>query len=254
MDITPIQYRFSNADLNQIKALGYSIESSELEDIEYMINQYFTNFNLLNLLLTVEKQFSGIEDLKPLKIINLKTKFNIHSIRVSFNNYIPKRTGKELKTNLSFIREFSHYKGLIDVEHLFLLLPKAYRNNGLIKPIFQTSIQEYINMNVSTISLRASLDIGGYVWARIGFVATVKSEVENILLKAETNLKDHQFKIAKRIFDFYYEKYPNGKAFPMDLWAGLEFMKNVLIGSTWSGEIDIKNKSQLDKLIKYAFS
>jgi hypothetical protein len=62
------------------------------------------------------------------------------------------------------------------------------------------------------------------------------------------------FKIAKRIFDFYYEKYPNGKAFPMDLWAGLEFMKNVLIGSTWSGEIDIKNKSQLDKLIKYAFS
>jgi hypothetical protein len=48
-------------------------------------------------------------------------------------------------------------------------------------------------MNVSTISLRASLDIGGYVWARIGFVATVKSEVENILLKAETNLKDHQF-------------------------------------------------------------
>jgi hypothetical protein len=145
LDITPIQYRFSNADLNQIKALGYSIESSELEDIEYMINQYFTNFNLLNLLLTVEKQFSGIEDLKPLKIINLKTKFNIHSIRVSFNNYIPKRTGKELKTNLSFIREFSHYKGLIDVEHLFLLLPKAYRNNGLIKPIFQTSIQEYIN-------------------------------------------------------------------------------------------------------------
>jgi hypothetical protein len=82
LDITPIQYRFSNADLNQIKALGYSIESSELEDIEYMINQYFTNFNLLNLLLTVEKQFSGIEDLKPLKIINLKTKFNIHSIRV----------------------------------------------------------------------------------------------------------------------------------------------------------------------------
>ncbi|MFN5712374.1 MAG: hypothetical protein ACK46S_10160, partial [Bacteroidota bacterium] len=92
----------------------------------------------MNLLLTVEKQFSGIEDLKPLKIIKLKTNFNIHSIRVSFNNCIPKRTGKELKANLSFIREFSHYQGLIDVEHLFLLLPKAHRNNGLIKPIFQT--------------------------------------------------------------------------------------------------------------------
>gem|GEM_PF-3479077 len=37
----------------------------------------------------------------------------------------------------------------------------------------------------------------------------------------------------------------------MDLWAAFDFMKPVLMGSDWHGELDLKNKEQFRNFKDY---
>ena len=77
-------------------------------------------------------------------------------------------------------------------------------------------------MNAKKITVHAGLSGGGYTWARHGFVAVDRREVELILAKGKQQLTSDQFAIAERIYMVYYSKNPDGRAFPMELWAALE--------------------------------
>jgi len=144
----------------------------------------------------VEKQFANTTDYKIMRRIAFD------ETRKTLSIYFGNNAKNENET-LLFVREFSNILGSVDVEHLYLILPEKHRKLGLIKPVFQASLQEYINMNASSIKVVAGLSGGGYVWAKYGFVATEKSEVEIILNKAVTLLKSNEYKIIERIFNIY---------------------------------------------------
>ena len=128
-----------------------------------------------------------------------------------------------------FDREFLKAAKSIIIKHNFCIIPKTYRNKGLVKKVFQTSLQQYVNMDAEKIIVHAGLSGGGYVWARHGFVATDRNEVEVILRDAQRALTPMQFAPVEHLFSAYYIRDPVGKAFPILLWAGLDGMKDVLL-------------------------
>jgi hypothetical protein len=80
-----------------------------------------------------------------------------------------------------------------------------------------------------------------------------KIEVDEILSEAKKQLLQDEYDAVKDIYDIYYFNNPNGKSFPIDLWAGMGFMKKVLMGSDWHGELDLKNSSQFSNFKDYVF-
>ncbi|RYG49650.1 MAG: hypothetical protein EOO01_12270 [Chitinophagaceae bacterium] len=150
-----------------------------------------------------------------------------------------------------FIRTFEKDNGAIRVIHDYCLVPAVHQGKGAIKPVFKESLQQYVNMKAEKIFVHAGLSGGGYTWARYSFAALHKVEVTTILTAAEKKLSGGDFAVVKSIYDTYYRNFPSGEAFPMDLWAALDFMKEVLRGSDWHGVIDLKNSEQLRNFSDY---
>lgn len=206
----------------------------------------FPNFNLVSLLDVVELHFTPTTNTAITRIINSNE--TGRSLRVRYENQY---TGED--DALLFIRSFSNTNGQIVVNHEYCVLPKSSRGRALIKPVFQESLRQYINMNAEKILVHAGLSAGGYTWAKHGFAAVDKAEVQAILEKARQRLPDDDFAIVKTIYDVYYGRSQSGKLFPMQLWAALEFMKPILAGSNWHGELDLKNEEQFHNFMSYVF-
>ena len=206
--------------------------------------KYFPNFNLVALVKVVESQFT----LTTTNIIHREIRYDEAKglLQIDYRNEF-----SDEDDALLFIREFINQNNIIEVEHKYCVLPKKSRNNGLIKPVFQESLQQYINIGAKRIFVHAGLNDGGYTWAKYGFAAIDKKEVETILNVAKYRLSNSDFQVVKKIYDFYYTKTPNGKSFPIDLWASLEYMKLILRGSDWHGELDLKNKKQFRNFMNY---
>ena len=246
MKIAATNYKFTKGDANDIKALGYDIKTNGKTTIEKIMPSKFPNFNLLSLLRSVETSFSQTTTNKIHRILEFDDAASV--LRIQYYN-----EHRDEEDALVFVREFSVVNKSIQVKHDYCIIPKPYRGQGLIKPVFKESLQQYVNMNAKKIAVHAGLSSGGYAWAKHGFVAINKREVDQILKLAKTKIDKTEFAAIKKIYDIYYAKNPGGKAFPMDLWAAFSFMKKVLMGSDWHGELDLKNQDQFRNFKEYVY-
>lgn len=240
------KYSFSKSDTDEIKKIGYVISSSDTTKLEVFIQKKFPNFNLLKLLQVIETQFTSTTTKPVSRVIKFDNKKSC--LRIEYSNQYSSEDDA-----LLFVREFSIVNKEIEIKHEYCVIPKDKRGNGLIKPVFQESLQQYLNIKAKRIKVHAALSGGGYTWAKHGFVAIEKSEIDLILNKAQTTLIGNELTIVKKIYDSYYTKNPNGKSFPIELWAALDFMKPILMGSNWHGEIDLENKEQFHNFKDYVF-
>lgn len=248
MNVTllPELYIFTKQDIVALKAIGYSVSSKSNESLEMFINDVFPNFNLLKLLQAIESNLTNTTS----KEIHRKIEFDYSGkwLKIEYRNNVT-----DMNDALIFVREFVKRNKSIEVNHEYCLIPASFRGKGRIKKVFQESLQQYLNINVNKIKVHAGLGGGGYVWAKHGFVGIYKDEIDVILTKARMNLSSNEFKIVEKIHTVYYSKKPSGKDFPMDLWAELDFMKPILMGSDWHGELNLKNKTQLNNFVDYVY-
>jgi hypothetical protein len=142
--------------------------------------------------------------------------------------------------------------GIIIVNHDYFRLPESARGQNKGKEVLGTCFDQYMNIGVSKITVHAALQDGGYVWARAGFRAIHKIEVEVILKEAENRLPQDEYNIAKVWYDDHYNNFSN-LPFNISDWAGLPFMETILRGSHWHGEIDLTNPAELRNFKKYVF-
>jgi hypothetical protein len=240
------KYRFPKSDIEKILELGYEINSEADITLDTFMNKYFPNFNLLLLLRVVENQLTKTTK----KQINRRISYNQErgTLKIEYGN--ESWGGKD---ELYFERKFKRSEDKIDIWHEYCILPVAYQGKRLIQPIFQESIQQYINMNANSIFVFAALNDGGYTWARHGFVAEQKEEVDIILADSKAKLTTLDFAKIKKIYDEYYNTEPDGKSFPIDLWASFDFMKQILRGKSWHGRLDLKDYEQLETFCDYVF-
>jgi hypothetical protein len=118
-------------------------------------------------------------------------------------------------------------------------------------PVFLESLKQYINMNAMKIFVHAGLSGGGYVWAKCGFTGVRKSEMQLILDSAEKMLQPDDFLDINRYFEKYYTENPAGCNFPINIWAAMDCMKTILMGSDWHGELNLQNPIHLRNFINY---
>jgi len=226
--------------------LGYTITSDNIQTLETFLNRTFPNLNILKILQAVERNFTKTSK-NPI-IRNIKFNSLDKVLLIDYNN-----DPLDIDSALVFVRQFFKIKRSIEIDHTYCILPLAHRGKGYIKPVFRESLEQYINCGAKKIRVHAGLSGGGYVWAKYGFRAVNKREVEIILAKARKKLNAKDFVIIEKIYNGYYTKNPGGKSFPMNLWAALDFMKPVLLGSDWNGELDLKNKLHLEKFKEYVY-
>jgi ribosomal protein S18 acetylase RimI-like enzyme len=167
-----------------------------------------------------------------------------HGIKLEqFELAIYNRAGFRLSmkgTGFNITRTFSERTGGIEVHHDYFSLAKNYQGQGISKDVFRLLYEQYRRMGVRYISVDANIDVGGYTWARYGFMATRKSEV----LSAIEDCQDAA--IREKAEDFvnkYYKKHSldDSDPFPMRLLTEQDWGKKVLLGSFWEGIIDLQD-------------
>ncbi len=247
MNLDPQLYTITTAGRLQLEAMGYIIEGLPSgETLETFLPQFMPNFDLLTLLKVVEQSFATTTSLPVARHIRYRR--GSQTFQISFKN-----ATVDPDDAAYFDRIFFWQGKDLCVEHCYCLVPLPYQNKGLIKPVFQASLQQYVNAGVKKITVHAALKGGGYTWGRCGFVAVDRKEVEVILEMAIKMLTFNELEPVNRIFSKYYSDNPKGAAFPMVLWAGLPGMKEVLLGTDWLGEVDLQNPEQFRNFSNYVF-
>jgi hypothetical protein len=229
-------------DIANVESIGFDIENHTAIPPEDFLNEHFANFDIAGFL----SEINGL-------LIPLCT-FNSHK-SVSLENPPPElwlRFFAE-KEDVVFVRKFFYENDILCVSHEYLILPVSSRGKGLARLIFRPSLQQYVNMGVGKIVVHAGLETGGYTWARNGFTANNKDEINLILEKAKNRLSDVQYNAVLRVYNNYYGANPGGTAFQIIKWAEMRFMKDVLLGADWQGTMDLSDSEQFSNFINYVF-
>jgi hypothetical protein len=226
-------------EIRETVVLGFRYKIRKGEP-ETFINQYFPNFDLLEFLSQIDKLLGPFCKKPIAKVIGLNNhKQPEISIQYYSANYDDPSNGLVLS------RSFIKYKDELIVVHDYFVLPDSVRGQGIGKKVLDHCLKQYLQMGVEKIKVHAALQDGGLVWAKALFKACIKDEIDVILQEAKSRMVQEQFNIVKRIYDHYYDKYPEGIAFPIVEWSGLPFMQDILRGSSWHGEIDLANSEDL---------
>jgi hypothetical protein len=155
-------------------------------------------------------------------------------------------------------RIFKTVNGKTEVYHALLTVPNRMQGGGLSREILGSYYQQYKNAAITKIRVQANINIGGYAWARYGFAAYERYELDIILSDYKGILTAAQSKRIKDIVDTHYLKNPN-TYFPMrkiaDLGRGKqnEYGKKLLLGTNWHGELDLTNKKVVKMFEDYLY-
>ncbi len=251
MTLLPVSYRFTTTDRDAIEALGYIINNSNRDKADFVnfLQSAYPNFNMLQLLQVVERIMIRATTLPIVKVITFDSLSS--EVNISIHNHYPSETNAVI-----FQRRFQKTETEIVVHHDYFVLPETHRRLGLSKPVFQESLQQYINIGASKIHFHAGLSGGGYTWARHGFTVTNRDEVDEILRDARKKLFPAQVLSIEKIYNHYYNNPDpdyHHMAFPVFLWANIPFMKDVLRGSNWHGQLDLQNPEKITNFTNYVF-
>ncbi|HVU54152.1 MAG TPA: hypothetical protein VHD83_03815 [Puia sp.] len=165
---------FTPDDHQMIESLGYVFDGlPDEEEQGNFLRSFLPNFDILHLLVVVEQNFASTTSLPLIRRLIYDKHSN--NFRIYFSN-----NPEEEEDLVVFDRTFYRENGELIVNHNYCIVPVAHQNKGLIKPVFQASLQQYVNMGVRKIKVHAGLGGGGYAWARHGFVAEDPEEVRII--------------------------------------------------------------------------
>ena len=142
--------------------------------------------------------------------------------------------------------------GSWEVHHSLFKLKQEIQGKGISREILKGLYDEYKRMGVRYITLDANLDIGGYAWARYGFNANSKRHA-----LAPMNLCRNKGvrKAAQKVIDDYYQinGLPDWAEFPMHILTEKIWGRSYLLGSSWSGVLDLMNAEQVATFEGYLF-
>jgi len=237
-------------DAGEAIDLGYTINPTTAEAIR-LINQHFAGFKIVTLVKDLDRLLLPHVSLPGTKVITVTDP--PPQMRIIFHALDPAE-----RDNCLYVSRIFGYDGAkLVVDHEYLVLPKSSRGQGLSKKVLAAFLEQYQNMDVKEIRVWAGLEDGGAVWAKAGFKAFYRAEMQNILDAASVLMRGSaELALAQAQFNAYYDTEPAGKAFPIEDWVNIPGMAPVLKLQTtnWHGWIDLTNTEDLRNFIKYAGS
>jgi hypothetical protein len=230
--------------------LGYSFNHAATESVR-LINQHFAGLKIVTIVKDLDRLLLPHISLPATKEITVTDP--PPEMKIVFQALDPADKAKSL-----YVSRIFRYDGAkLIVDHEYLVLPKSSRGQGLGKKVLAAFLEQYQNMDVKEIRVWAGLEDGGAVWAKAGFKAFYRAEMQNILNAAAVSIGGGAgLALAQAQFDAYYGAEPSGNAFPIEDWVNIPGMEPVLKLQTtnWHGWIDLTNTEDLRNFIKYAGS
>ncbi len=163
--------------------------------------------------------------------------------------------------------------GKLFVEHFSF--DSAHMGKGGGKAVLRCSVGVYQKLGVDRMTLNANGDVGGYVWARFGFIPEdwekVRSNLKNILDSIQSGNHRNQTRnkdgtgsasnITAKFSDDAFMKISEmlksddpsviGDIAGLTGTSGREIGKELLLGSLWSGELNLNDKRAMGVFNKY---
>jgi hypothetical protein len=173
--------------------------------------------------------------------------------------------------NFRAIRFFTRDENGLHIRHQYFKVDVKKQGKGVAKEFLKHSIATYQKMGAKDITLEANIDVGGYAWAKFGFVPNdwkaLKTEISKRLKHLNLNSETVQYveqlflsrdsatirKIAylntpvkipllnksnfiNYNFKEFVKKYNN---------STLSLGKALLLGTSWEGKLDLHDKESM---------
>ncbi|QJD98236.1 hypothetical protein HH214_21325 [Mucilaginibacter robiniae] len=223
---------------------GFVVKVENGLDVKAFLEKNFPGFNPTE----VSAQADAL--LGPMAITAITRKWTLTDPPPHINFYFGSKDAFVEKTGVCLSRTFRCTEQGVVVHHDYFTIPEQHRHQGTGIKILKSWFDLYVAMNIRKILVHATLEDGGYVWARVGFKATRRDEVDKILARAKRELTTERFSVIQGYYDDHYNNFVD-QPFPLEYWARISYMKSVLKASSWHGQIDLTNESEMTNFNKY---
>jgi hypothetical protein len=154
-------------------------------------------------------------------------------------------------------RNFTNNRdGSISVYHAYFRA--GQQGDGAGKRFFRASMGEYITAGVKDVTVTANISVGGYAWARYGYLPKDGNEQVSIIRQIKPKLQNlkQQGVISDGAHAAVLKLMRRPK--PDALWKIADFREggvnvgaNLLLGTSWGGKIDLQNADQMQRFAHY---
>jgi len=159
------------------------------------------------------------------------------------------------KDDLGITRIFRFYNKSVD--HAYFVL--GDKGKGIAKKVLREQVSLYRKIGLEQITIHANINIGGYAWARYGFVPTAKSwkKLRQYLAEKLENLKVAK-PIPQNVKESILELLSSDD--PKFIWTladieykirGVPIGKKLLLGSDWDGAFDLLDEETMKRFANY---
>lgn len=166
----------------------------------------------------------------------------VSKVSISENSFKLKFKGTQ---GFELERTFENTPDGVNVYHDLFEIDEQIQGKGLSKKLFRLLYKQYQRMGVKRLDVFANINIGGYTWARYGFMAIDKNGAMNAIIRHRKEAHD--------FIEDYYNKnnLPATAPFPMRLISEQPWGREALIGGFWEGFIDLTDQSQREVFENY---
>jgi hypothetical protein len=201
-------------------------------------------------------------------------------------NFSDKNTTLQLKTdNFNADRTFIKEDDGLHVYHAYFKISDDFQGKNIAKDFLKHSMATYQTLGVKDIKLHANIDVGGYAWAKYGFVPEPNDwkKLKLRMLKRLTYMKDNKFLIddetmnhveqmllsedpatIRKIADLTipvkilpigpdteYPEYSFQKFIEINADKTMSLGKALLLNDDWHGKFDLNNKESMNRFNAY---
>lgn len=235
-----------NYSLSQIQQLGIAIFSEGPDSTISDLNFYFpeADFHSLACQLT--------EAIKPIGY-SWESQWLVMAYTTDFSIIEMNYEGRGAHGPLLLLHSLSNDASGTTANLNSIEVPIPIRRQNISRILYGTFFNHYASLGVKRMALHAGLTAGGYVWARAGFAAVNKSEVEEVLRHAQEILDTVEgcvitleyLEIMQLLFELHYDTSPD-QPFPIHEWAiDRNLGREILVETQWDGVLDLDNVSQV---------
>jgi hypothetical protein len=124
------------------------------------------------------------------------------------------------------------------VSHELFYIPEDMQGQGFSKEVFRVLYKQYKNAGIETVKVHANINVGGYTWAKYGFIAN-KDEYKHLLYWADKQRNKGEINADQyKDFEKWLKGYENKDIPIYEVAYGKEYGKNLLMKSDWYGYIN----------------
>lgn len=137
------------------------------------------------------------------------------------------------------------------VEHTLFVLG-AHHRGGAARRMLRASLEAYDGLGVARIDVHADIDVGGYVWARLGFAATMPDDVrDNLARAAGADPGSDLLREAKRVAEASDDDDLMYNLAALTVGTDRSCGKQLLAGSDWFGHANLADRRHRERIARH---